>query len=98
MPSSAARSSAPRATSAKNGLPTSSTMSPMLRLRPARSCRAASLRTKPSSSIACMTRSTVAGDTFAGRFSTFETVPTETDAASGDITHAHRHAQTLLSR
>ena len=52
MPSSAARSSAPRATSVKNGLRTSSTTSPMLRLRPARSCRAASLRTKPSSSIA----------------------------------------------
>ena len=82
MPSSAARASAPRATSAKNGLPTSSTTRPMLRLRPARSWRAASLRTKPRSSIACITRSTVAGDTFDGRLSTFETVPTETDAAT----------------
>ena len=82
MPASAARSSAPRATSAKKGLPTSRTTMPMLRLRPARSCRAASLRTKPSSSIACWTRSTVDGDTFEGRFRTLETVPTETDAAA----------------
>ena len=82
MPSSAARSSAPRAMSVKNGLRTSSTIRPMLRLRPARSCRAASLRTKPSCSIACRTRSTVAGATFAGLLSTFETVPTDTDAAA----------------
>jgi len=82
MLSSAARSSAPRATSVKNGLRTSSTTSPMLRLRPARSCRAASLRTNPSSSIAAMTRATVSGATFSGRLSTFETVPTDTDAAA----------------
>ena len=54
----------------------------MLRLRPARSCRAASLRTKPSSAIAFCTRSTVAGATFSGLLSTLETVPTDTDAAA----------------
>ena len=82
MPSSAARSSAPRATSVKNGLRTSSTTSPIVRLRPARSWRAASLRTNPSCSMAACTRSTVAGATLSGRLSTFETVPTDTDAAA----------------
>ena len=47
-----ASSSTPRATSVKNGLATSSTTRPMVRLRPARSWRADSLRTKPSSSMA----------------------------------------------
>ena len=55
---------------------------PMLRLLPARSCRAASLRTKPSRSIAACTLATVSGATLSGWLSTFETVPTETDAAA----------------
>ena len=54
----------------------------MLRLRPARSWRAASLRTNPRLSMAARTRSAVAGATLSGRFSTFETVPTETAATA----------------
>ena len=54
----------------------------MLRLDPARSCRAASLRTKPSASIAARTRSVVDGATLSGGFSTLETVPTDTPARS----------------
>ena len=56
------------------------TTMPTDRLRPARSCRADSLRTQPSLSIACRTRSWVAGETRSGELSTFETVPTETPA------------------
>ncbi len=52
----------------------------MVRLRPVRSWRAASLRMKPSSSIAARTRSSVGGATRSGRFSAFETVPSETPA------------------
>ncbi len=44
-PACRAARSAPRATSTKKGLPMSRTSSPMMRLRPARSWRADSLRT-----------------------------------------------------
>ena len=81
-PSVAARSSAPRAISAKNGFAESSTTRPIEQLRPARSCRAASLRTKPSRSIAACTRATVSGPTLSDRLRTFDTMPTETDAAA----------------
>ncbi len=82
MPCCAACCSAPRATSVKNGLRTSSRMKPIELLLPALSCRAASLRTKPSWSIAARTRSRVAGATFSGRFKTLETVPRATPARS----------------
>ena len=52
----------------------------MVRLRPARNWRAASLRTKPSSSIARSTLSLVSWPTRSGRLSTLETVPRETPA------------------
>ena len=74
-------SSAPSTTSVKNGLAMSITTMPTDRLRPARSWRADSLRTQPSLSIACRTRSWVAGDTRSGELSTFETVPTDTPAS-----------------
>jgi uncharacterized protein YgbK (DUF1537 family) len=53
-----------------------------VRLRPARRCRADSLRTKPSAAIAAWTRSRVAGATVSGRLRTLLTVPTETPAAA----------------
>jgi len=68
--------------SAKNGLRMSSTTRPIVRLRPARSWRAASLRTNPRRSMDACTRATVSGATFSGRLSTLETVPTETPASS----------------
>ena len=77
-----ASSSTPRATSVKNGLATSSTTSPIVRLRPARSWRADSLRTKPSSRIEALTRSRVGRATMSGRLSTLETVATETPACA----------------
>ena len=70
----------PLATSVKNGLAASSITYAIERLRPSRSWRPDSLRTKPSSAIASSTRSRVATATSSGRFSTFDTVPTETPA------------------
>ena len=52
----------------------------MVRLRPARSWRAGSLRTKPRAMIANCTRVRVSSATRSGRFKTLETVPTETPA------------------
>lgn len=52
----------------------------MIRLRPALSWRADSLRTYPSSSMAASTRDRVSGSTASGRLITLETVPTETPA------------------
>ena len=75
-------SSAPRATSLKNGFPASRKTYAMIRLLPARSWRADSLRTKPRSAMADSTRALVSGRTRSGRLSTFETVPTETPARS----------------
>jgi hypothetical protein len=54
----------------------------MVRLCPARSCRADSLRTKPSAAIAASTRSRVVALTTSGRLRTLLTVPTETRACS----------------
>jgi LacI family transcriptional regulator len=51
---------------------------PMLRLRPARSWRADSLRTQPSLAIAFSTRDRVASETRAGEFNTLDTVPRDT--------------------
>jgi hypothetical protein len=79
-PALLASSSTPRARSVKNGLATSSTTRPIVRLRPARSWRADSFRTKPSSLIEAFTRSRVARATMSGRLSTLETVATETPA------------------
>ncbi len=79
-PDSLASSSTPRATSVKNGFATSSTTSPMVRLRPARSWRADSFLMKPSCLMAACTRLRVGSATTSGRLSTFETVPTETPA------------------
>jgi hypothetical protein len=70
----------PRATSVKNGLATSSTTRPIVRLRPARSWRADSFLTKPSSVIAACTRTRVGAATISGRLMTLETVATETPA------------------
>ena len=75
-----ASSSTPRARSVKKGFATSSTTRPIVRLRPARSWRADSFRTKPSSLIEAFTRSRVARATMSGRLSTLETVATETPA------------------
>ena len=77
-----ASSSTPRATSVKNGFATSRTTRPMVRLRPARSWRADSFLTKPSALIAAFTRSRVGWATMSGRFSTLETVPTDTPACA----------------
>ncbi len=52
-----------------------------MRLRPARSWRAESLRTYPSRLIADSTRILVGPATVSGRLRTFDTVPTETPAA-----------------
>jgi hypothetical protein len=52
----------------------------MVRLRPARSWRADSFLMKPSCSMAARTRLRVGSATMSGRFSTLETVPTETPA------------------
>lgn len=52
----------------------------MIRLRPALSCRADSLRTYPSSSMAASTRVRVSGSTASGRLITWDTVPTEIPA------------------
>jgi len=60
----------------------SKTTSPRERLRPAFSVLAELLRTKPSSAIAMATRRRTAALTCSGRFSTLETVPTETPARS----------------
>src|SRR3984885_11171633 len=79
-PDMLASSSTPRATSVKNGLATSRTTRPMVRLRPARSWRADSFLTKPRALIAAFTRSLVGCATMSGRFSTLDTVPTETPA------------------
>src|SRR4051812_26506790 len=69
----------------------------MMLLRPARSCRADSLRTKPRSLIACSTRRRVGSRTICGRFKTFETVPTETPAAAAtSFTPADRDGPPLL--
>ena len=65
----------------KKGLEALSTTRPTLRLRPARSWLAAALRTKPSFSIAVLTRSRVAAETRSGWLSTLDTVPTETPAS-----------------
>ena len=53
-----------------------------MRLPPPRSCRADSLRTKPSSAIEASTRLRVRSATTSGRLSTFETVPRETRACA----------------
>jgi hypothetical protein len=82
MPSARASSSTPRATSLKNGFAASITTYAMVLLCPARSWRAVSLRTKPSSTIAACTRSRVASLTSCGRFSTFDTVPMDTPATA----------------
>src|SRR6516165_12127934 len=58
-PDMLASSSTPRATSVKNGLATSRTTRPIVRLRPARSWRADSFLTNPSALIAAFTRSRV---------------------------------------
>src|SRR6478609_8651126 len=52
----------------------------MVRERPAASCLADALGTKPSSAIAASTLARVAARTAAGRLSTLETVPSETPA------------------
>jgi hypothetical protein len=70
----------PRATSVKNGLAMSSRIAPTVVMVPARSVRAEPLGTNDSASIAWSTRSRVGADTRSGRFSTFETVPSETPA------------------
>jgi len=54
----------------------------MLWLMPARNWRAASFRTKPSLSMADWTLRVTSAETFCGRFSTLETVPTETPASA----------------
>src|ERR1039457_2857248 len=77
-----ASSSTPRATSVKNGFATSSTIRPIIRLRPARNCRADSFRTNPSALIDSCTRSRVEAATMSGRFSTLDTVPTDTPACA----------------
>ena len=60
-----------------------------MRLVPARSWRADSLRTKPSSAIASSTLARVAPLTRSGRFRTLETVPSETPArAATSLTDA----------
>ncbi len=79
-PASLAASSTPRATSVKNGLATSSTTRPMVRLRPALSWRADSFLMNPSSLIAAWTRARVRSATTSGWFSTLETVPRDTPA------------------
>jgi hypothetical protein len=79
---SSAASSMPWATSWKNGLVPSSITYASVRLVPARSWRADSLRTNPRSAIARSTRSRVRALTTSGRFITFETVPSETPAAA----------------
>src|SRR5215831_9400151 len=81
-PDMLASSSTPRATSVKNGLATSRTTRPIVRLRPARSWRADSFLTNPRALIAAFTRSRVGCATMSGRFSTLETVPTETPACA----------------
>ena len=58
-PALLASSSTPRATSVKNGLATSSTTSPIVRLCPARNWRADSFLTNPSCLIDAFTRSRV---------------------------------------
>ena len=75
-------SSTPRATSVKNGFATSSTIRPIMRLRPARSCRADSFRTNPRALIEACTRSRVEAATTSGRFITLDTVPTDTPACA----------------
>jgi hypothetical protein len=83
MPSSAARSSAPRRDLGEERVPhVEHHESDAAAAARHAAARAASLRTNPSSSIAAMTRATVSGATFSGRLSTFETVPTDTDAAA----------------
>ena len=99
MPCCAACCSAPRATSVKNGLRTSSRMKPIELLLPALSCRAASLRTKPSWSIAARTRSRVAGATFSGRFKHVgDRAEGDTgalgDVADADLGHERNHGMT----
>src|SRR5690349_682066 len=76
-----ASSSAPSTMSVKKGLATSSTTTAMVRLSPARSWRAGSLRTKPSSWIARSTRARRSGLTRSGRLRTLLTVPSETPAS-----------------
>ena len=80
MPLSRAISSTPLATSVKNGFDASSMRYAIVRLRPARRCRPASLRMKPNSTIARWTLRRVASLTDSGRLRTFDTVPTETPA------------------
>src|SRR5487761_402514 len=81
-PCSLASSSTPRATAVKKGFATSSTTTPIVRLRPARSWRADSLRTNPSALIAACTRARVSSETMSGRLRTLETVPTDTPACA----------------
>ncbi len=71
---------APRASSVKNGFAMSSTTRARKRLRPIRSCRADSLRTYPSSSMASCTRRRLVSVTVSGRLRTLLTVPMETPA------------------
>jgi hypothetical protein len=66
----------------KNGFATSSTTRPILRLRPARSWRADSFLTKPSSMIAASTRSRVGAATISRRLMTLDTVATVTPACA----------------
>ena len=91
-----ASSSTPRARSVKNGLATSSTTRPIVRLRPARSCRADSLRTKPSSLIEACTRSRVGSG---HDLRPVEHVGDRGDGDAGvrgDLTDADRHVHPLL--
>src|SRR6516162_3780250 len=104
-PAMLASSSTPRATSVKNGLATSRTTRPIVRLRPARSWRADSFLTNPRALIAAFTRSRVDGATMSGRFSTLETVPTETPACAatslmlmGALTRTSRGSPGLQAR
>ena len=81
-PFAAARSSAPRATSVKNGFRMSGTISPTSVACPARSVAAEPFGTQPSVEIASRTRTRVDSVTRSGRLTTFETVPTDTPARS----------------
>ena len=94
-PSWPARSSAPRAMSVKNGLRMSSTTRPMLRLRPARSWRAASLRTNPRLSMAARTRFGRRRSDLVGPVQHRLRHGADGDRRDGgDVAHAHRHPLT----
>lgn len=81
----------------KNGFAESRTTEPMVRLRPTRSWRAVSFRTKPNASISAVTRWVRSKETRSGLLRTFETVPVETRAC-GDVFHADRHGTSPIDR